>query len=238
MPACPHCQRNYARKTYFDRHVGICEFLCKSKKAQKLELEEREVMPTLRDLYQVVMELVVKNKQLEAKIQAMSSSTVHIKTQKAQLNDWLNATYPVATDYSEWFNEIQVTRAHLQIFFESDYVNGVVQALKQTLPLANEKRPLRAFTNKENVFYFYNRTEKKWLPMDNELYLKLMHVYDKKFLVEFGNWQRENKEKLYSDEFAVTFNNYMKKMMATREPLYSRIKKELYQHLRQQPFNL
>ena len=59
-----------------------------------------------------------------------------------------------------------------------------------------------------------------------------MHVYDKKFLVEFGNWQRENKEKLYSDEFAVTFNNYMKKMMATREPLYSRIKKEIYQHLR------
>jgi hypothetical protein len=231
MPSCPHCQRNYTRKTYFDRHVGVCEFLCKSKKAQKLELEEREALPTLRDLYQVVMELVVKNKELEAKIQAMSNVT-HFQMKKLPLTDWLNATYPAATDYAVWFNDIQVTRAHLQIFFDSDYVNGVVQALKQTLPLANEQRPLRAFTNKDNVFYWYNEADKKWLQMDNALYLKLMHAYDKKFLVAFGNWQRENKEKLYSDEFAVTLNNYMKKMMATREPLYSRIKKELYQHLR------
>ena len=235
MPACPHCQRHYARKTYFDRHVGVCEFLCKNKKAQKLELEEREELPTLRDLYQVVMELVVKNKQLEAQVRALSSSgsALAIKTQKIPLaTEWLNATYPAATDYTAWFNAIQVTRAHLHIFFDSDYVNGVTQALKQALPLDNAQRPLRAFADKANVFYWYNQAEKKWQLMDHALYLQLMHAYDKKFLVEFGQWQRENKEKLYSDEFAVTFNNYMKKMMATREALYSRIKKELYQHLK------
>lgn len=231
MHCCPHCQRGYSRKGYFERHVSMCEFLCKNKQAKKLELEERTDTPTLRELYQVVMELVVKNNQLEAKIQEMSKA-MNIKTQQMPIAEWLLVKYPKATDYTSWFNEIEVTRAHLQVFFESDYVNGVATAIKQRLALAEEERPLRAVNERENVFYWYNASEQKWLQMDNELYLKLMHVYDKKFLVEFGNWQRENKEKLYSDEFAVTFNNYMKKMMATREPLYSRIKKEIYQHLR------
>jgi len=229
MPSCPHCHRGYTRKTYFDRHVMLCEFLSKSKKTRELELEERSDTPTVRELYLVVMELVVKNKQLEEKIKELSTG-VNIQKKKLNATDWLNATYTDADDYSSWFDKLQVTREHLHILFESDYAHGVTSALKQHL---NERRPLRAVSTKDNVFYLYNQTEKKWLLMDSETYLKLMYVLDKKIVMEFNNWQRENKEKLYSDEFSLIYNKYTKKVMATRELMYSRVKKELYTHLKE-----
>ena len=93
MHCCPHCQRSYSRKIYFDRHIGVCEFLSKSKKAQKLDIEERKDTPTVRDLYMVVMELVKKNKQLEDRIEELSKlggMTTQKKQQKVDLIEWLN----------------------------------------------------------------------------------------------------------------------------------------------------
>jgi len=232
MYCCPHCQRNYQRKTYFDRHVGVCKILCQSKQKQKIDTEERIDTPTLRQLYTVVMELVLKNKQLEEKVQEMSS-WANVKQRKLNTIDWLNMTYNVADDYTVWLSKIQVTQAHLKVLFESDYVNGVMSTLKQMLLLNCDKRPLRSFNTKNNVFYLYSQTEKKWIEMDNETYLKLMYALDKKMVVEFGKWQRANKDKMYLDDFSQTFTNYTKKVMATREQMYSRVKKELYNYLGQ-----
>jgi len=239
MHCCPYCQRSYSRKIYFERHIGICEFLSKSKKAQNVDIEERKDTPTVRDLYMVVMELVKKNKQLEDRIEELSKlggMAIQKKQQKVDLIEWLNTTYANATDYTAWLSEVQLNRADLNIFFETDYVGGVMNALKRQLIQTDEQIPVRAFESKgNNIFYMYNG--KKWLVMDNESYLKMMHVFDKKILVEFGNWQTENKDKLYLDEFSLKFNKYMKKIMATREPLYSRIKKELYHYLKVQHNN-
>ena len=236
MYCCPHCQRNYQRKTYFDRHVGVCKILCQSKQTQKLETEERVDTPTLRQLYTIVMELVLKNKQLEEKVNELRSSRLNVKQQKINTIDWLNTTYKAADDYSDWLSNIQVTQAHLKVLFNSDYSTGVMSALKEMLPLTGDNdnnRPLRAFKTKNNVFYLFNQADKKWLQMDNETYLKLMYALDKKMVVEFGKWQRANKDKMYSDDFSETFTTYTKKVMATREQMYSRVKKELYNYLGQ-----
>ena len=112
MHHCPYCQRGYSRKIYFDRHIGICELLCKSKKERKLDFEERVDMPDVRDLYTVVMELVVKNRQLEEKVQELSK-WCNTKKNKINLIDWLMVTYTSATDYVSWFNKLQIGRAHV-----------------------------------------------------------------------------------------------------------------------------
>jgi hypothetical protein len=235
MYCCPHCQRSYQRKNYFDRHVGVCNILCQSKQKQKIETEERLDTPTLRQLYTIVMELAMKNKQLEEKVREMSTWT-NIKQQKINTIDWLNMTYSKADDYTDWIRNIQVTQVHLKKLFDSNYANGVMSTFKEMLPLTGDddnNRPLRAFNTKNNVFYIYNQADKKWIEMDNETYLKLMYILDKKMVVEFGKWQRANKDKMYSDDFSETYTNYTKKVMATRELMYSRVKKELYNYLRQ-----
>ena len=179
------------------------------------------------------MELVLKNKQLEEQIKEMRSTGLNIKQHKINCIGWLNITYNGANDYIDWLNTIQVTQTHLKVLFDSDYANGVMSTLKEMIPLDDKNRPLRAFNTKNNVFYLFNRTDKKWLEMNNETYLKLMYALDKKMVVEFGKWQRANKDKMYLDDFSETYTNYTKKVMATREQMYSRVKKELYNYLRQ-----
>lgn len=225
---CPHCHRSYQRKMYYDHHIAVCEILCKSKKERTAEAEELADMPTVRDLYKVVMEMTVKYNRLEEKYQEMVK---YINVKKKQINgvDALNTTYNNANDYDQWCSTIDVHRKHLNTLFKSDYATGVIQVLREWLLLEDEKRPLRAFKEKESVLYVFK--EKKWMIMDDDTYIKLMYILDKKFMCEFGTWKQEHKDELYSDDFTETYAKNTKKMMVTREYMYSRIKKELYKHL-------
>ena len=221
---CPHCHRSYQRKMYFDRHVAVCEMLCKSKKDRAAEVEEQSDIPTVQDLYKVVMAMTIKYNQLEQKMQEMSHS-ININVKKQAINgvDQLNATYTKAIDYDHWCTTLIVQRKHLDTLFKCDYAKGVSQVLREHLE--DETRPLRTIKEKENVIYMFKET--KWVIMDDETYIKLMYLLDKKMMGEFGKWRDENKDNLYADDFTEMYAKNVKKMMVTREPMYSRIKKEL-----------
>jgi hypothetical protein len=229
MLCCPHCHRSYQRKIYFDRHVGVCELLCKSKKERLLDVEERSDTPTIRELYSVVMEMTLKYNQLEKKYNEMAK-LVNVKKQKLDIIDWLDSNYSNSTDYMTWLEQITIKREHLEFLFQSDYAQGVINVLRQYLPLENDKRPLRAFATKDCIFYIFEKN--KWTIIDSDNYNKLMYLFDKKFMSEFLSWQNENKDKLHLDDFSLIYAKNVKKIMATREQLYSRIKKELYNYLR------
>jgi hypothetical protein len=116
-----------------------------------------------------------------------------------------------------------------------------VSFLQKQLAQADDMRTIRAFTGKENTFYIY-RAEQKWQLCDLTTFTKLMHLLDKQFMREFIAWQTANKNKMATDDsFSEVYGKNMKKIMGgtfTREQLYSRIKKELYQHLRCDPPNI
>ena len=248
MYSCVHCQRNYQRKLYFDRHVIACEFLSKSKREHTIEFEELADTPSVRELYAIIMGLASKCKQLETKLDAVSKWT-RITKQKLNIVEWLNTNHraPEMQDYDAWFNEIKVEPQHLHQLFETDYVQGVMAFLKERLPSPennnnkDDVRPLRAFTSKENAFYIYRQTENQWLNLDLAAFNKLMYLLDKLFMGEFIKWQNANKHKISSDDFPEIYSNNMKKIMGgnnTREQLYSRIKKELYMYIRSDPPNI
>jgi hypothetical protein len=238
MFCCAYCQRNYQRKTYFDRHVIACQFLSKSKKERVLEREELADTPSVRELYAIILELAAKCKDLETKMTAINK-WAHITKQKLNITDWLNTTQPSARDYNDWFKMLVVKPADLQVLFEADYAQGVVSFLKPHLK--EEERPMRAFTAKENTFYIYSST-KKWHLCEPETFTKLMHLLDNQFMREFISWQNGNKNRMLTDDsFSDLYAKNMKKIMGgsyTREQLYSRIKKELYMHLRGDPPNI
>jgi len=231
MHYCPHCHRRYQRKTYFERHTVVCDILTKSKKERKVESEEQADTPTLRDLYRVIMELAVKYNHLEQKIQEMAK-VVSIKKQKLNIIDWLTITHSTSTDYKSWLDSMAVTREDLNVVFEVDYVAGVLSVLKHNLLLEDEMRPLRAFIVKDSVFYIFEQEHKQWSTMDDEIYMNLMHYIDKKLMTAFGIWQTENKDNMYLDDFTLIYAKNVKKIMASREALYPRIKKEFYKYLR------
>ena len=234
MHHCPHCQRPYQRKVYFDRHVSLCEILSKSKRDRNLEMEECMDTPTMRDLYKVVMELACKYNKLEQKYIDMEKRS-YMQTQqllkKKTIIEWLSFNHATADDYMAWFNTITITRNHLEDLFKTDYVLGVVAAIREHLAEEKDNRPLRAFTEKNNAFYIFDKEQKQWTIMDDKCYIKLMYLLDKKFMSEFVKWQTENKDIMYSDDFSLIYAKNVKKIMTTRDLAYSRIKKELYRRV-------
>ena len=235
MSNCPHCLRTYQRKVYFDRHVGLCQMLSKTKHERLMEVEEQADTPTLRDLYAAVMGLTEKYSQLEKKYTELSKYA-SIKKQKLNIVDWLNVNFGnQAIDYSLWFKSIDIQQEELEVLFKTDYVGGVMALLQQLLPLDDEKRPIRAFTTKDGVFYLYNQAENCWELADADTFQKLMFSIDKQFMAAFVQWQNENKHRMQQCEFSDIYIQNVKKIMGghnTREQLYSRIKKELYTYLR------
>ena len=239
MLSCSYCQRNYQRKLYFDRHVITCQFLSQSKRERVIEREELADTPSVRELFSIIQMLAQKCNHLETKMDAIQK-WAHITKQKLNITDWLNTTYPHSTDYDNWVNALKVDQTALAVLFETDYVEGVVRLLKQKLLVSDEGRPLRAFNGKENTFYIFR--SQKWVLCDEETFKKLMYLFDKQFMGEFIAWQTINKNKVSSDDsFSEVYARNMKKVMGgnySRDQLYLRIQKELYQYSRTNPPNI
>lgn len=242
MFACPSCQRTYKRQNYYERHTVVCKILCKTKKERSQEDEERADTPTIRDLYVVVMELASNYLQLEKKMTEMSK-WVNTKKQKLKITDWLNTNYMATTNYADWLTTIPIhfTRVNLEFIFNSDYITGLGLTLQQLCATGGGDGVLKAFTAKDNMLYIYANSTDQWRLMTDAEFITLMHLLDKRALIEFVQWQTENKPKMHLDDFAITYAVNVKKIMGNnlaRDQIHARIRRELFKHIRREPPNI
>jgi len=263
MHTCLYCHREYQRKVYFERHVTACQFLSKSNKDRQLDLEETSDTPSIRDLYKIIMELASKCSQLEEQMKEVTKWT-NIKKQKLNIINWLNENkiHHLSPSqhsseinnngciyFNDLLNTIKISQDDLNVLFETDYTGGVMHILKRHLTNSDTNSdnwsPLYAFTSKVNTLYVYIENEidnkREWVLCSNDYYTKLMHLLDKQFMGAFIQWQNENKHKGSSDDFALLYSKNIKKIMGgqfTREQLYSRIKKEIYNYIQRDPPNI
>jgi hypothetical protein len=154
---CGYCSKSFTRKSYYDRHVLVCELLIKSTKERNLATEENQDTPTVRKLYEIIMEMTLKYQKMEKKVEELSK---YIENKKRKLNivDWLNANYKnVGERFDIWYKTIKVERKHLETIFTRDYVNGVLHVLKDHLETyiknGEMEIPIRAYDEKDNILY-------------------------------------------------------------------------------------
>jgi hypothetical protein len=160
---CGYCSKSFTRKSYYDRHVLVCELLIKSTKERNLATEENQDTPTVRKLYEIIMEMTLKYQKMEKKVEELSK---YIENKKRKLNivDWLNANYKnVGERFDIWYKTIKVERKHLETIFTRDYVNGVLHVLKDHLETyiknGEMEIPIRAYDEKDNILYVRIRGE-------------------------------------------------------------------------------
>jgi hypothetical protein len=231
---CSCCKREYQRKLYYDKHVLLCELMTtKSLKDMKKDNEEYSDTPTIRVLYETILEMNAKIVKMEAKLEEYAK-WAETKKRKINIVDWLNDKYKNNTSYSEWFNNIKISRDHLEMVFQMDYIAGFVSILQTLLPKENEyDLSIKCFDNKDNVLYIFD--DGKWDIMSGTIFEKLMITLSKKIVGEFINWQNEHADILQQDEFAIIYAQNMKKIMGgnvSLDILNLRIKKELFKHLK------
>jgi hypothetical protein len=207
----------------------------KSVKERQLENEERADTPTVRGLYEIILELTKKMNKMEQRLQEMAKS-VDVKKKKINILEWLNANLHGGGDTFETFMlQLQVTRRDLDYLFRSDYTSTILHILQENLPIADgtKENVLKSFNQKSNVLYAYSQGE--WMIVTEQMFQTLVYVVDKKLLGEFIKWQTENAVNMEDDDFALKYAINVKKIMGgslTREQIYSRLKIDLYKYLK------
>jgi hypothetical protein len=206
----------------------------KSVADMKKDDEEQADTPTMRVLYEIILEMNAKMVKMEARLDEYAK---WVETRKRKLNivDWLNDNYNAyPNSYIGWFNSIKVSRLHLEMMFEMDYVPGVVAILEMLLPAENrETLPIKCFDQKDNIIFIFH--EDKWQIMPVELFDTLIMSLSKKLISEFIVWQNEHFEQMESDDFAAIYAKNLKRVMGGNtgiELLGLRVKKELFKYLK------
>jgi hypothetical protein len=242
---CGYCNKEYKLKQNYDRHSISCELYYKTNSEKK---EDKEKVPTVKELYGIILDMSVKYSKLEKKVEELTKWNA-AKKKKLNIIEWLNEKYPndnnnsnnsKSNTFSKWLNTIQISRIHLEKVFKSDYINSIVEIIHE---LSDDI--IKAFDQKENVFFIYDtnneneevniKKENSWKVMSSQIFIHLINLINKKLLNEFVNWQKKNKYRMYEDEFSSIYTANIKKitcMHLSQEQIQNKIKKDLYKTIK------
>jgi hypothetical protein len=221
---CSICNKEYHNDNLFDKHKLICSITHDQHNEDKLGV---------KNLSKIVCYLVKANMKLEEEVNELKK-WANTKKKKFAVIEWLNENYEPKMNLEVWIDTIIVTREHLNHLFKNNYNDGVVNILKEYLPLNEENFiPLKSFDQKDNTIFVYKGS--KWDVYAHGDFEKLISGISKKLLNEFKVWQDENEDKLYTDEFSALYLQNVKKIMGGNysvEQQNNAIHRSLYKYLK------
>ena len=203
---CGFCSREYKRKTYYTRHTNICEYLYKSKRERERENQELDDTPSLRTMYEIILELNNKNNLLEQKVDKLTK-LVNYKNNDINYINILNNNYTNTVTFYEFIQIINVDKEYLETIFKNKMIYNICNIFETIL--SRENTPIKAFQQKPNILFVYNE---KWCVMKDELIAIIVSNICKKFLNILIEWQQKhdiiNNEKL-SELYTMNLNKIM-----------------------------
>lgn len=246
---CVLCNKEYKLKSNYDKHNIVCELLYKTQH-DKMN-EERERIPTVKELYSIILEMTARYSKMEKKVEELTRIN-ETKKKKMDVVGWLNEKFSDVQLFTEWLNTIQITRSHLENVFKNDYINSIVQIIYEFIKNKNgENSPIKAFDQKENTLFVYSSSNKHmetnntnieekdveygWSVMTPETFNKLFNWVNKQLLSEFVKWQNENKYRMYDDTFSSVYTMNVKKIIGlnmTQEQIQNKVKRDLYRAIK------
>lgn len=231
--SCPCCMRKYVVKTYFDRHVAACQLVHKTKKERNQDIEALADTPNHRQLYEMILALSLKNKELEEKI-ADLEKWANIRKKRLHVKDWLDENYKDVAPFHEVIHELRITKEHFESVCEYDYVEGITMILKEYLPLENEADlPIKAFDQKENVLFV--KKDDGWETMTPNELNKVIIGIAQKIMDHFVQWQENNKDKTEQDRYQDLYVDRLQKVIGSnfkKDQIFTKIRRNMYKHLK------
>jgi hypothetical protein len=245
---CPFCSRTYKYKVNYDKHVGYCEFVHKTAKQAREEMDVAdEPEPTLKSLFGFIKDLSIRVEKLERENLEVKTAILKDK-KKVNVLDWLNdgsRGQPPNQTFTTFVSHFPIERL-LQTVFEKDIMAGVLQCF-EVGSLKPEEMPIRTFTN-IGGFYIYDTMEPtdlspRWQKITNSYFDKWIVCIERRFLIEFKRWCDEKKEEIIkNDEMKERQVLYFQKLLGTGrtsdEGRFHKIRNSLHKTLKTNVKNL
>jgi hypothetical protein len=224
---CPHCRTTFPTKTILKHHTGICNFIHTSAYEHSIDRYYNPLeLPNQESMVHYMIHLTTKYQELEQKFAKLQSSI--ITTRRKSIQEYLEQLAPPSQTFAEWTSSLEITLPALETVFQNDLKSGIQQVLD--VPLTN--LPIRAFSQKPNIFYLYD-TESEWRQMSADEFVKFVNKIERKFQRKYEEWSQEHREQNRASEKAQ--NEAMSRMAKvhgfSERPRAPFIKKWLYTQL-------
>ena len=161
---CCFCEKVYVNNASFEKHKLLCQII-------NDKYDEEKKIDT-KNLTQLVCYLIKNNIKLENELNELKK-WIQIKKKKFAVLDWLNESYFPSQDIDKWKTSLVVTREHLNYLFKNNYTDGVLNIIKDYLPLSKENYlPLKSFDQKDNTIFMYQKNN--WIVLEHVEFEKLV----------------------------------------------------------------
>lgn len=234
---CKYCGRSFTRKTYFTRHELACELIHKSNDERRQELEEHADTPTLRKVYELVLELAHENAKLKKQVDKLTSKIESKDRKKLCVIDWLNENSRPEQSFKSYYTSLTFTEKHLELIFKHDYIAGMLRILEDVFPTDTlAQLPIRSFKQKQNTLYIYTN-ECKWETVNANEFKCFLDFIFKCIKKLFNIWVDDNESQInnMNSDFSTKYIEYSRKVLGgkfTPEQIGSRIKSGLFKQLK------
>jgi len=218
---CKYCnEKKYSKKLSLEKHEYSCIFMYKHKNQ----------LPSKQCMFQMLLDMNTKYRELEKKLEQIQTNQNN-QSRRTILQHLKNIP-PLSMTFSKWFNTMYVNREHMQIFFDKDITDSVIQVMKETISVGKlQEIPIRNYIQKPNQVYIYDSVGDcsnifDWRLMEMEDWKRMFSYIIRKIKDMYFEWQRENKEYIDSDETLFELNyQYMKKINKISENIETKIRK-------------
>ena len=234
---CKYCTRTYQRKVYYDRHIIACEMLSKPKKQRDLEVEELSDTPTVRKLYDLVLEMGKKMSDMEKRINEMDK-WVKMRKQKVNIIEWLNQQYTPRLLFDEWIENIVITDEHVERLQITGLFETIVEIFRENISTNEDEIAVRGFDRGNHTLYTF--TKEGWFKMPPSNIKKTMGGIYRKLLKAIVAWQKTNitecKNANIRENNEILYTIYIKKCMMAKiscEQLSQRMANSLHKLIKQ-----
>ena len=236
---CGFCNKTYKIKKAYEKHFLLCSVINKSVSERKSENESSENIPSLREMYNIIQILIMKNDKLERQVEKMSS-WIHNNKKKINVIDWLNENMIPSIDYNNWVDSIEINQDDMDCVTNHNFIEGINQIIKRILCIdiniqthpENINLPLKAFEQKDGLFVF---NEKQWSIITVEQFDMMFNKITRGLIGQLKIWQDINKKRLFDTGFTEKYIENVKKITGgdlTREQQYYKIKQLFYNNLK------
>jgi hypothetical protein len=238
---CTYCGKSYKTKMSLDKHFTLCEITHKLK--SQTNNEDNIIIPSQRQMYQIIMELALKCNTLENKVSYLNKF-MSKKINKVNIVDYLNNNInKPALLFDNIAETINIEQSDIEYLFHNSFketFNNIISRMnynKNNIEIT-ETLPIIAFVEKKNIIYIYN-TNLSWIVAPREKIIRLLNTIQLKMSKALSEWRKKNIQMLNeNDAKSILYDKTFSKLIGVDfkideiynkfyNNIYHKIKKEL-----------
>ena len=229
---CDYCNKKYTRKSDYDRH----HLLCKELYYSKMDDEEITDLPSQKQMYKIIRELVFKCNKMEERMNEMQK---WVKKNKKKINviEWLNVNVIPTSNFSEFMEKLNIHTGYIEYLIENSFANTVSLIFEDFLKKDSEtKNPIYSFVQNVNIFYIYNE-KGVWTELTKDELIKILNRIHHRLSNKIVEWKKINEKKFDDmDKLYDIYNKTLLKILNITsfkdDNILSKMKTILYNHLK------